>query len=75
MLGIEKYLKENASGCPGVFLETAHPAKFLDVVEQAVGVTPDLPENLKKCLGKEKVSIKIENDYKELEKILSERYL
>ena len=75
MLGIEKYLKENASACPGVFLETAHPAKFLDVVEQAVGVTPELPENLKKCLGKEKVSIKIENDYKELEKILSERYL
>jgi threonine synthase len=75
MLGIEKYLRENSLDCPGIFLETAHPAKFLDVVRDAVNVKPDLPEALKKCLGKEKSAIKIENDYKELERILSERYM
>ncbi|MBQ3657748.1 MAG: threonine synthase [Bacteroidales bacterium] len=75
MLGIEKYLRDNAPDSPGIFLETAHPAKFLDVVKSAVNTEPVLPEALKKCLDKPKTSIKIENDYKELEKILSERYL
>lgn len=75
MLGIEKYLRENSPDSSGIFLETAHPAKFLDVVQDAVGVKPDLPQTLKDCLGRQKCSVKIENDYKELEKILSERYL
>lgn len=30
----------------GVFLETAHPAKFLDVVARAVGVRPEIPPSL-----------------------------
>jgi threonine synthase len=75
MLGIEKYLRDNTSDAPGIFLETAHPAKFLDVVKSAVNTEPILPEALKKCLDKPKTSIKMENDYKELEKILAERYL
>ncbi len=74
MLGIEKYLGDDKD-TPGVFLETAHPCKFLDVVQQSTGITPQLPEALSRCLGKEKVSIKIDNDYKQLEKILSYRYL
>ncbi len=73
MLGIEKQL---ASGNkPGIFLETAHPCKFIDVVQDATKVTPELPEALKACLGKKKESIKINNDYKELEQILKDRYL
>lgn len=75
MLGIEKYLRDNNLDNPGIFLETAHPAKFLDVVKSAVNAEPVLPEALKNCLNKPKTSIKIENDYKELEKILAERYL
>jgi len=75
MLGVEKYLNEHSLDCPGIFLETAHPAKFTDVVIQAVNVTPDMPENLKKCLNKKKEAIPLKNDYKELETFLSERYL
>lgn len=74
MLGIEKYLASDDM-TPGIFLETAHPSKFLDVVENATGVTPELPATLKACLGKKKESIKIENDYKQLEQILKDRYL
>ena len=74
MLGIERQLNGDSS-TPGIFLETAHPCKFLDVVQKATGVTPPLPESLKMCLDKQKVSIKIDNDYSQLEKILKDRYL
>ncbi len=74
MLGIEKQLSGDHD-TPGIFLETAHPCKFLDVVQEATGITPPLPETLKSCLDKKKESIKIDNDYKQLEKILADRYL
>jgi threonine synthase len=74
MLGIEKQLAGDHD-TPGIFLETAHPCKFLDVVQEATGITPPLPETLKSCLNKQKESIKIDNDYKQLEKILADRYL
>ncbi|MCQ2253458.1 MAG: threonine synthase [Bacteroidales bacterium] len=73
MLGIEKQLA--GSNKPGIFLETAHPCKFLDVVQESTNITPELPEALKACLGKKKESIKINNDYKELEQLLKDRYL
>ena len=73
-LGIEKYLSQNP-GIKGIFLETAHPAKFLDVVQEATGYTPDLPETLQNCMKKAKQSIKIENNYDDLAKILTDRYL
>jgi len=74
MLGIEQYLSQNP-GTKGIFLETAHPAKFLDIVQEATGITPDLPETLQNCMKKDKQSIKIENSYDDLAKILAERYL
>ncbi|MCS7004413.1 MAG: threonine synthase [Cytophagales bacterium] len=41
----------------GIFLETAHPAKFYDEVEKTLGFHFDLPENLKVYLQKEKKAI------------------
>ncbi|MCI9285242.1 MAG: threonine synthase [Muribaculaceae bacterium] len=35
------------SGEIGVFLETAHPAKFTDTVKTAIGIEPELPDRLK----------------------------
>ena len=34
------------SAAPVILLATAHPAKFPDAVEQAIGVRPELPEHL-----------------------------
>jgi threonine synthase len=48
---------------PGIFLETAHPAKFGEVVEKATGINPELPERLASCLNKEKQAIKISKEY------------
>lgn len=39
-----------AKNCVGMILETAHPAKFGDVVKQATGRDPSLPERLEKVL-------------------------
>ena len=73
-LGIEKYLAANP-GTKGIFLETAHPAKFLDVVKEVTGITPDLPPTLQDCMKKTKKSIKIDNKYEDLAQILTQKYL
>ncbi|MFZ2430572.1 MAG: threonine synthase [Lutibacter sp.] len=43
----------------GIFLETAHPVKFLNVVEPIINQTIDLPKQIIEVINKEKVSIKI----------------
>jgi threonine synthase len=32
-------LKEHAHGAPGIFLATAHPAKFIEIVGPIIGLT------------------------------------
>lgn len=46
-----------------LLLETAHPAKFLDVVEKEVRRSIEIPERLKVCLNKDKRSVPLSNDY------------
>jgi threonine synthase len=58
-LGLKKYgLKENEFG---VFLETAHPVKFLDVVEDTLPVKVEIPAQIQKVLNNKKVAIKASN--------------
>lgn len=45
----------------GVFLETAHPVKFIDTVESALGRKVPLPESVQELLTREKVSTRIAN--------------
>ena len=67
-LGLEKYgLKENEIG---VFLETAHPVKFLDVVESTLPVKVEIPQQIKKVIDKEKVAFKI-SSYEDLNSYLN----
>jgi threonine synthase len=70
-LGLRRFLKENTQSANGIFLETAHPAKFYDIVEEALGLKVALPEILQSCLGKEKRSIKISADFDEFKRFLS----
>lgn len=66
-LGLEKYsLQENEIG---IFLETAHPVKFLDVVESTLPVRVAIPEQIKKVIDKEKVALKI-STYEDLKSYL-----
>jgi threonine synthase len=56
-----------------VILETAHPAKFADVIEKELNIKIELPERLKNCLGKEKKSVSLSSDYKEFKRYLFEK--
>ncbi len=66
-LGLKKHgLKDNEYG---IFLETAHPVKFLDIVEETVAVKVAIPAQIQKVMGKEKVSIPVQS-YEELKTFL-----
>ena len=59
-LGLKKELI-NYKNAIGFFLETAHPIKFLDVVEPVLNIKLEIPKQIESVLGKEKKSIKISN--------------
>ena len=57
-LGLKKELENHPSDI-GIFLETAHPIKFLDVVESLLNVKLLIPSQIESILNKEKLSVKI----------------
>jgi threonine synthase len=66
-LGLKKYgLAANEFG---VFLETAHPVKFLDVVEETLPVKVAIPAQIQKVINNKKVAIKVAN-YQDLRAFL-----
>ena len=52
-----------APGVPIVTLATAHPAKFRDAVERAVGVRPSLPARVGDLFGREEAFVELAGDY------------
>jgi len=70
-LGLKKY-QENHPNILGIFLETAHPVKFLEVVEQTIPEKLKIPSQIQQVLGKEKITLKIKT-YKELKGFLLSR--
>jgi threonine synthase len=71
-LGLERYLHEKPNHF-GVFLETAHPVKFTEVVAEALGFSPELPEGLQRLMHSEKKSTVIKN-YDELKEVLMQKH-
>jgi len=67
-LGLTKELQKHENAI-GVFLETAHPIKFLDVVEPSLGITLPIPEQIESVINEDKVSVKIKT-YEELKAFL-----
>jgi threonine synthase len=67
-------LKEGIrDGETGVFLATAHPAKFQETVEASIGTAIKVPDRLKAFMSHEKRSLPIPNDLHELKKVLIAR--
>ena len=50
-------------GETGVFLETAHPAKFLQTVENAIGATVQIPEKLQAFMKGTKQTVPMSKDF------------
>ncbi|MGC1516998.1 MAG: threonine synthase [Maribacter sp.] len=67
-LGLKKY-QEQHPDTYGIFLETAHPVKFMDIVEETLSITLEIPAQIEKVMGKPKKSIKISN-YREFKNLL-----
>ncbi|KPQ18898.1 MAG: threonine synthase ThrC [Algoriphagus marincola HL-49] len=68
-LGLKDFMAENP-GYVGVFLETAHPGKFRDVVEEALGEELILPERLAAFLEGEKKVIPMGKSFDEFKGFL-----
>jgi len=68
-LALKAYLKDSADDVQGVFLETAHPIKFLPVMPKAIADNIPMPPQIESLLGKQKKSIRIKQ-YPELKSFL-----
>lgn len=66
-LGLKKYMQEQ--DLQGVFLETAHPIKFANVVEPVLDIKLELPPQIIEVIDKEKVASNI-TTYKDLKAYL-----
>lgn len=67
---LEEQLKP---GEVGVFLETAHPAKFNEVVEKITGADVEIPAALKAFMAGTKQSIEMGKGYEEFKALLMSR--
>jgi threonine synthase len=65
-LGLQRFLENNPDHY-GIFLETAHPIKFRDTVEETLGLTLDIPTQIQHILDKtpEKTSLSGYEAFKE----------
>lgn len=60
-------------GETGVFLETAHPAKFKETVENAIGAEVEIPERLAAFMRGEKQSVAMSADFDAFKQYLMSR--
>jgi threonine synthase len=69
-LGLQTFKERTKEALNGVIVSTAHPAKFPESVEPAIGRKLDIPPQLAQYLGREKQATPISNDYGELKQYL-----
>jgi threonine synthase len=69
-LGLRNYMKMNPGKYVGVFLETAHPAKFKSVVDETLGIDLPIPERLMAFMKGEKKVISMGNSFGEFKSFL-----
>lgn len=68
--GYEALREGLKDGETGVFLETAHPAKFKDVVDNILGTDIEIPTKLQEFMKGTKQSISMPNDYEAFNALL-----
>jgi threonine synthase len=63
-VALERFQFENPQAqAQMVLLETAHPAKFAEVIEKELHFSPPMPATLQAIFEKEEKQIRIENDF------------
>lgn len=68
-----KVANEHLGDCPMITLATAHPAKFPDAVEQAMGQRPGLPPHMVDMMDKPERVTRVPNDLEHLKALIKER--
>jgi threonine synthase len=68
-LSLQKYL-QNYPDEKGIVLETAHPVKFPDAVENCIGKPIEIPLEVQSIMDKEKQSILMKADYQQFKEYL-----
>ena len=61
--GYRALAEELQPGETGVFLETAHPAKFLQTVQNIIGADVKIPEKLQEFMRGKKLSVPMSKDF------------
>jgi threonine synthase len=69
-LGLQRTLSTGDRRAPGVFLATAHPAKFREVVEPAIGEVIPLPPVLAEAITRPRHSERLPVEYGALKSLL-----
>jgi threonine synthase len=62
---LKKFNKSTQNSLHSIVLETAHPAKFADIVESALNMNVEIPNRLTECLIRQKKAFKISNQFKD----------
>ena len=68
-LALSQFLKEN-SEYQGVFLETAHPAKFKSTVDQTLETNIEIPEKLRTFLSGKKIAYQMSSNFSQFREFL-----
>jgi threonine synthase len=71
--GLQEYRQNSDGNFTGVFLSTAHPAKFIDLVEETLGKPIEIPERLQLLLSIEKSSTKMKPSFSDFKLLLMNR--
>jgi threonine synthase len=74
VLASRRYREDSRFDGQILSLATAHPGKFVDIVEQATGAAPDLPVTLREAMDKKKKAIPLEPSLERLREFLLDRY-
>ena len=72
-LGIKKFLKDKKDTV-GIFIQTAHPTKFLTTVEKLINQQIEIPKRLNNFLKKPSYKYSIKNDYTAFKNFLKYKY-
>ncbi|MEM9919246.1 MAG: threonine synthase [Bacteroidota bacterium] len=72
-LALEAYKKDHPE-VQGIVLETAHPSKFIDDVEDILSTSISIPERLAKLADEQKVSIEMKKDFSDFKNWLLANY-
>jgi len=73
-LGLERYLEKHPSSAKAIAVETAHPAKFPEEIEQLLGFSPPVPSSLSGVEQKQEQFLTMPADYGSFHQLIREKY-